>query len=109
VKSEAKAIGFCHGWPRNWKRLDVARRGADRGREPDDAGSLLRRLPLGAGDQVPQLHPGPLGAPRGRRERRPHGHQRARVSAATTSASSTSWARTSRRTCVRSPRARSAR
>ena len=47
-----------------------------RGTEPDDAGSLLRRVPVRARHQVRVVHPSPLGAQRGRHECRAGADQR---------------------------------
>ena len=73
--------------------------GHHRGLQPDHAGVLLRGVSLHPGDDVRQLHPGAVGAPQRRCERRARASSTASGWAARRLRSSISRARSSRTTC----------
>ena len=76
ARSQARALGFCQWLPRNWNRLKRLSPYGNRRIQPDHPGAVLRRLPHHPDDDVRQLHPGAVGAPRGRRQRGAHGGER---------------------------------
>ena len=74
---------------------------AHRGAEPDDAGALLRRVPVGARHQVRIVHSRALRAQRRRHERRADADQRRAPRCRRTCAPDISWARSWPATCAR--------
>ena len=75
-RSEANAVGFCQWLQGNWKRLNRLSPTRHRGAQPDDAGAVLRGVPVGARHQVRIVHSRAVRAQRRRHERRADADQR---------------------------------
>ena len=75
-RSEANAVGFCQWLQTELEATEPLLTDADRRTEPDHAGALLRRVPVGARHEVRIVHSGALRAQRRRHQRRADADQR---------------------------------
>ena len=71
-RSEANAVGFCQWLQQELEAAELLLTDTHRGAEPDDAGSLLRRVSVRAGHQVRIVHSRAVRAQRRRHERGAH-------------------------------------
>ena len=75
-RSEANAVGFCQWLQEELEAAELLFTDTHRGAEPDDAGSLLRRVSVRAGHEVRIVHSRAVRAQRRRHERGAHLDQR---------------------------------